>query len=316
MSYNLKGKKVWVAGHSGMVGSNIAKRLKQENCDILTTTREELDLRDQSAVYSWIQNNKPDAIFLAAAKVGGIHANNTYPADFIEQNITLQQNIIHGAHLADVEKLVFLGSSCIYPKECKQPIKEEYLLTGSLEATNEWYAIAKIAGIKMCQAYRKQFDRDYISIMPTNLYGPGDNFHPQNAHVPAALLQRFHDAKEKDLEKVDVWGTGNPLREFLYVEDMADASVFLMKNYSGYDHINVGTGTEISIRDFAQKIKEVVGFEGRIEQDTSKPDGTFRKVMDVLALNKMGWHAKTSLDDGLKLYYQWFIENIDNLREH
>ncbi len=314
MSFQLKNKTVWVAGHKGMVGGALTRRLEQENCTILTCDRSEVDLTRQDQVEAWMKEHQPNAVFVAAAKVGGIHANNTYPAQFIYQNLMIECNIIHAAHRNGVEKLMFLGSSCIYPKMCPQPMNEESLMTGPLEPTNEWYAVAKIAGIKLCQAYRKEYGDDFISVMPTNLYGSGDNFHPDNAHVPAALLQRFHNAQENGDESVVVWGTGSPKREFLYVDDMADACIYVMENYSDHEHVNIGTGEDISIKDFAQKIKDTVGFEGALVFDTSKPDGTPRKLMDVSKLTSMGWTAKTSLDDGLKNYYDWFQNNIEQLR--
>ena len=252
---------------------------------------------------------KPDVVILAAAKVGGIYANATYPVDFISDNLQIQQNVISGAQRNAVKKLLFLGSSCIYPRDCPQPIKEEYLLTSALEPTNEWYAIAKIAGIKLCQAYRKQYGCDFISAMPTNLYGPNDNFHPENSHVPAALLSRFHEAMIKGANSVNVWGTGKPCREFLHVDDLAEACLFLLQNYSGSQHINVGTGSDISIADFASLLKTVVGFEGHITFETDRPDGTPRKLLDVTNINALGWKSKIELEDGLKQYYRWYLEN-------
>jgi GDP-L-fucose synthase len=314
VAYDLSAKRVWVAGHGGMVGSAIARRLASEDCEVLTVSHEELDLRDQAMVENWITEAKPEAVFLAAAKVGGIHANNTYPVDFLYDNLVIETNIIQGAHRAGVKKLLFLGSSCIYPREAAQPITEEALLTGPLEPTNEWYAIAKIAGIKLCQAYRRQHGSDFISAMPTNLFGPGDNFHPENSHVPAGLLTRFHQAKVDGSDEVTVWGTGSPKREFLYVDDLADACVFLMKHYSGETHINVGTGADITIRDFAKLIAKTVGFEGELAFDSSRPDGMERKLLDVSRLNALGWAAPTPLEDGLKRYYHWFKENITTLR--
>ena len=314
MAYDLSGKRVWVAGHNGMVGAAIARRLASEGCEILTMGRSDLDLRSQAAVENWITEAKPEAVFVAAAKVGGIHANNTYPVDFLYDNLVIETNIIHGAHKAGVEKLLFLGSSCIYPREAAQPITEEALLTGPLEPTNEWYAVAKIAGIKLCQAYRRQHGSDFISAMPTNLFGPGDNFHPENSHVPAGLLARFHQAKVDGSDEVTVWGTGKPRREFLYVDDLADACVFLIKHYSGEMHLNVGTGSDITIRDFAKMIANTVGFKGRLAFDTSRPDGMPRKLLDVSRLSALGWTAPTSLEDGFKRYYHWFLENVTALR--
>ena len=314
LAFDLSGKRVWVAGHDGMVGAAIARRLASEACDILTVGHQDLDLRDQAAAVRWIAEARPQAIFLAAAKVGGIHANDSYPVDFLYDNLMIETNIIHGAHKAGVEKLLFLGSSCIYPREAAQPITEEALLTGPLEPTNEWYAIAKIAGIKLCQAYRRQHGCDFISAMPTSLFGPGDNFHPENSHVPAALLARFHQAKVEGSAEVTVWGTGTPRREFLYVDDLADACVFLMKSYSGETHLNVGTGSDITIDDFAQMIAKTVGFEGRLAFDTTRPDGMARKLLDVSRLNALGWTAPTPLEDGLERYYHWFLEHITALR--
>lgn len=307
MKYHLENKKIWVAGHNGMVGSAITRRLQAENCEVLTVNRADLDLTRQSDVEDWIATNKPDAIFLAAAKVGGIHANNTYPAEFLRDNLAIETNIIHAAYKNNVEKLMFLGSSCIYPKEAPQPMKEEHLLTGPLEPTNEWYAIAKIAGIKLCEAYRKQYGCDFISAMPTNLFGIGDNYHPENAHVPAAFIRRFHEAKESGAGQVEIWGTGKPLREFMYADDLADACVFLMQNYSDLGFINIGSGKEISIQDFATTIAKIVGFEGEIKNDLSRLDGTPRKLMDSSKLKAMGWKPKHSLEGGLKITYEDFL---------
>ncbi|SCA56286.1 bifunctional GDP-fucose synthetase: GDP-4-dehydro-6-deoxy-D-mannose epimerase and GDP-4-dehydro-6-L-deoxygalactose reductase [Candidatus Terasakiella magnetica] len=312
--FSLKNKKVWIAGHKGMVGSALVRRLEKEECDILTVERSEVDLTNQAQVYSWMEKNKPDLVFLAAAKVGGIHANSTYPASFIYENLMIECNIIHSAYQVGVEKLVFLGSSCIYPTKAPQPMAESALLTGPFEPTNEWYAMAKTAGIKLCQAYRLEHNCDFISAMPTNLYGIGDNFHPQNSHVPAALLARFHDAKKTNLPDVTVWGTGTPTREFLFVDDLADACVFIAESYSDHAHVNVGTGKDISIGEFAGLIKETVGYKGELVFDTSKPDGMMRKVMNVDKLTEIGWSAKTELRQGLEIYYQWFCDNIDHLR--
>ncbi len=308
MKYSLENKKVWVAGHNGMVGAAIMRRLKNEGCEVLTAERSEVDLTRQNEVETWMVENKPDAIFLAAAKVGGIHANNAYPADFIYDNLAIETNIIHAAHLQKVEKLLFLGSSCIYPKNAPQPMKEEYLLTSELEPTNQWYAIAKIAGLKLCEAYRKQYGHDFISAMPTNLFGFGDNYHPENSHVPAAFLRRFHEAKLSN-DDFTLWGTGNTLREFMYVDDLADACVFLMQNYSGDGFINIGSGKEISIMDFAKMIADIVGFKGEINTDLSKPDGTMRKLMDGSKLSAMGWSPKHSLQNALQLTYDDFCAN-------
>mgnify|MGYP006270972653 CR=1 FL=1 len=308
--YALTGKKIYVAGHRGMVGSAIVRRLEQEECEILTAGREDADLTRQNEVDQWMAKNKPDAVFLAAAKVGGIQANNTLPAEFLYDNLMIATNIIHAAYKNDVEKLMFLGSSCIYPKHAEQPMREEALLTGPLEPTNEWYAIAKIAGIKMCQAYRRQYGCDFISAMPTNLYGPGDNYHPEHSHVPAALIRRFHEAKENGDKSVTVWGTGKPLREFMHVDDLADACVFLMQHYSEEEHINIGSGQEVSIADFAEQVAGVVGFDGKLEFDTSRPDGTPRKLMDSDRLHKLGWHAKINLEAGLDNAYKAYVETV------
>ena len=317
-------KKIFVAGHRGMVGSAICRQLqKQSDTEIITRTRDELDLCDQFAVHEFMTSEKPDEVILAAAKVGGIHANNTYPAEFIYQNLQIQNNVIHAAHLNGVQKLLFLGSSCIYPREIEQPMKEEALLTDVLEPTNEPYAIAKIAGIKMCESYNRQFDRDYRSVMPTNLYGPGDNYHPENSHVVPALIRRFHEAKENNLDEVVVWGSGTPMREFLYVDDMAEASLFVhtldksayLKNTRRMlSHINVGTGIDVTIKELAETIMDVVGFAGKLIFDKSKPDGTMRKLMDVSTLRALGYIAPTSLRSGLNLAYSDFRKNGSKLR--
>ena len=310
--FNLQGKKIWVPGANGMVGSAIIRRLADEGITALATNRQAVDLLDVSQVEQFYKNNSPDIVVLAAAKVGGIHANNTYPADFIAENLQVQQNIINGAYRHSVEKLLFLGSSCIYPKECPQPIKEDYLLTGPLEPTNESYAIAKIAGIKLCQAYNRQYGCNFISAMPTNLYGQNDNFHPENSHVPAALLQRCHQAKKNNDDKITVWGTGRPCREFLHVDDLADACIFLLRHYSDDTHINIGTGQDISIADFAHLIKDTVGFTGNIEFDSARPDGTMLKRLDVSKIETLGWSSKINLTEGLKTYYQWYLANYEN----
>jgi len=309
-------KKIFVAGHRGMVGSAICRQIqKQADVEIITRTRDELDLCDQPAVHAFMKSEKPDEVILAAAKVGGIHANNTYPAEFIYQNLQIQSNVIHAAHVSDVQKLLFLGSSCIYPRAVDQPMKEEALLTGVLEPTNEPYAIAKIAGIKMCESYNRQYGRDYRSVMPTNLYGPGDNYHPENSHVVAALIRRFHEAKINKQDEVVVWGSGTPKREFLYVDDMAEASLFvhnldmetlLEATQPMLSHINVGTGTDVTITELAETVKEVVGFRGEIIFDSTKPDGTPRKLMDVNLLLNLGWKASVSLKSGLELSYADF----------
>ena len=307
MITSLTHKRIWIAGHNGMVGRALSRRLESENCDILTAN---IDLRDQAATHTWIAEHKPDIVFMAAAKVGGIEANRTQPADFIYDNIAIQTNIIHGSHLAEVEKLIFLGSSCIYPRDCPQPIRENYLMAGPLEPTNAPYATAKIAGIRMCQSYRRQYGCDFISVMPTNLYGPYDNFHPDHAHVPAALLQRFHHAKVNDEPTVTVWGTGTPMREFMHVDDLADACVFLTQHYSDEDPVNIGTEEEISIRDFATLIKDTVGYQGNIVFDTSKPDGTPRKLLDCSKIHDLGWRHSIDLQNGLNDYYQWYLNNL------
>lgn len=303
MHYDLKGKRIWVAGHRGMVGGAVVRRLEQEDCEIITAGRDVVDLVHQKAVHDWMAANKPDAIILAAAKVGGIHANNTYPVDFLYENLIMEANIIHAAHEAEVERVLFLGSSCIYPKFAEQPIREDSLLTGPLEPTNEWYAIAKIAGIKLIQAYRKQYGRDWISAMPTNLYGPGDNYDLENSHVLPALLRKFHEAKERGDKEVVVWGTGSPLREFMHCDDLADALVFLLKFYSDYDHVNVGSGIEVTIKELAETIAKIVGYEATLTWDTSKPDGTPRKLMDSGRLRELGWNNARSLEDGIGSTY-------------
>jgi len=307
MVYDLKGKKVYVAGHRGMVGSAIVRRLASEGCEILTASRADADLTRQVEVEAWMEKNRPDAVFLAAAKVGGILANDTYPADFLYENMILEANIIHAAHKVGVEKLLFLGSSCIYPKFADQPITEDALLTGSLEPTNEWYAIAKIAGIKLCQAYRKQHGHDYISAMPTNLYGPGDNFDLNSSHVMPALIRKAHDAKTEGKPEVVVWGTGTPRREFLHVDDCADACVHLMKTYSADTHVNVGYGDDVTILELTQMVCRVVGFEGAIINDLSKPDGTPRKLMSADKLRGLGWTPSIGLEDGIRSAYEAFL---------
>ncbi len=302
--------RVFVAGHRGLVGGAIVRRLQAEGADnLLLRSRTELDLTDQAQVEAFFAAEKPDYVFLAAAKVGGIHANNSYPAEFIRDNLAIQTHVIHAAWKYGVRKLCFLGSSCIYPKLAPQPLKEEYLLTGPLEPTNEWYAIAKIAGIKMCQAYRRQYSFDAISLMPTNLYGPGDNFDLNTSHVLPALIRKFHEAKERGDEQVVIWGSGTPRREFLYVDDLADAAVFLMRHYSGEDFINVGVGRDLSIRELAERVAGIVGFEGKIATDSTKPDGTPRKLMDVSRLHALGWQAYTGLDEGIAKTYRWFMAN-------
>ena len=304
--FSLEGKRVWVAGHRGLVGSAVVRRLETEACDVLTAGSQELDLRNQGAVDEWMGANRPQAIIIAAAKVGGILANATYPVDFLYDNLMIEANILHAAHRLGCEKLLLLGSSCIYPKLASQPINEDSLLTGSLEPTNEWYALAKIAGVKLCAAYRQQYGSDFISAMPTNLYGFNDNFDLSSSHVLPALLRKMHTAKVERRESVEIWGTGTPRREFLHVDDLADALVFLMKNYSAPEPINVGSGQELTIRDLAHLIAEVVGFEGRFGFDASKPDGTPRKFLDTGKLNTLGWSAKIDFRSGVEKVYGWF----------
>lgn len=307
MTYTLEGKRVWVAGHRGMVGSALVRRLERENpAEILTVTRQQVDLVNQAATARWIEETKPDAVFIPAAKVGGIVANDTYPADFLYDNLMIAANIIHACHTVGVEKLLFLGSSCIYPKFAEQPIVEEALLTGALEPTNEWYAIAKIAGIKLCQSYRRQHGDDFISAMPTNLYGPGDNYNLQTSHVIPALIRKAHEAKLAGAKSMEIWGTGSPMREFLHADDCADALVHLMKVYSDFDHVNVGSGEDLPIKELAELVMEVVGFEGELTHDLSKPDGTPRKLMSADRIRALGWAPSISLRDGLKNAYECF----------
>ena len=311
-----KNSKIYVAGHRGLVGSAIVRKLQGEGYNnLVLKTHKELDLLDANAVKNFFEKEKPDYVFQAAAKVGGILANSTQKADFIYQNLQMQNNIIHNSYIYGVKKLLFLGSSCIYPKLCPQPIKEEYLLSGYLEQTNDAYAIAKIAGLIMCKSYNEQYKTNFISAMPTNLYGYNDNFDLKNSHVLPALIRKFHDAKINKLDKVLVWGTGSPLREFLFVEDLADALIFLINNYNEDTHINVGTGEDISIKDLALIVKKIVGFEGVIEFDTTKPDGTPRKLLDVSKLNGLGWKAKTSLEEGIRLTYKWYLENYEEVNK-
>lgn len=311
-----KEDKIYIAGHRGLVGSAILRNLEKSGYNnFILRTSKELNLTSQADVNQFFEKEKPDYVFLAAAKVGGILANDTYPADFIRDNLLIQTNVINAAYRNNTKKLLFLGSSCIYPKFAPQPMKEEHLLTGELEPTNEWYAIAKIAGIKMCQAYKKQYGFNAISLMPTNLYGPGDNFNLENSHVMPALIRKFHDAKVNNFTEVEVWGTGAPKREFLHVDDMADASVFLMNTYNEADFVNVGVGEDVSIKELAELVKEVIGFEGKLTFDTSKPDGTPRKLLDVSRLNSIGWSAKTGLDKGLQDTYKWYLEHINEFRQ-
>jgi len=317
-------QRIFVAGHKGMVGSALVRQLEQDQTvELVTRDRGELNLLDQAAVQTFFKQENIDQVYLAAAKVGGIHANNTYPAEFIYENLMIEANIIHASHLAGVQNLLFLGSSCIYPKMADQPMKEESLLTGTLEPTNEPYAIAKIAGIKLCESYNRQYGCDYRSVMPTNLYGPNDNFHPENSHVIPAMMRRFHEAKEAEASDVVVWGSGKPMREFLHVDDMAAASVHVMnldnETYQAntqpmLSHINVGTGVDCTIRELAETMKQVVGFDGELAFDTSKPDGTPRKLMDVSRLKALGWEASISLESGLQQTYEWYLENQERLR--
>jgi GDP-L-fucose synthase len=309
-AYDLKGKRVWVAGHRGMVGSALVRRLVQEDCEILAATRAELDLRDAGAVREWAAAKRPQAVFLAAAKVGGIAANNAYPADFLHENLQIESAVIGAAADANVEKLLFLGSSCIYPKLAPQPIAEEALLTGPLEPTNEWYAIAKIAGIKLCQAYRRQAGCDFISAMPTNLYGPDDNFDLNTSHVVPALIRKAHEAKLANAPNLTIWGTGAPRREFLHADDCADALVHLMKTYSGESHVNVGFGEDLPVLDLARLIADIVGYQGDIVTDPSKPDGTPRKLLSSAKLHALGWRPRIGLREGLADAYAWYLANI------
>ncbi|RED16172.1 GDP-L-fucose synthase [Parasphingopyxis lamellibrachiae] len=307
--YSLKGRRVFVAGHRGMVGSAVCRRLQSEDCEIVTAGREQVDLRDQAQVRAFLADVRPQAVVLAAAKVGGIVANDSYPADFLYENLVIETNVIEAAFRNDVEKLLFLGSSCIYPKFAPQPIPESALLTGPLEPTNEWYAIAKIAGLKLCEAYRKQYGVDYISAMPTNLYGPGDNFDLTSSHVLPALIRKAHKAKEQGESGMVIWGTGSPLREFLHADDCADALVFLLKHYSDAEHVNIGSGEDITIADLARLVMEIVGFEGELEFDTSKPDGTPRKLMSDEKLKSLGWKSSIRLQQGIADVYDWWLES-------
>lgn len=308
--FSLEGKRVWVAGHKGMVGSAIVRRLQAEDCSVLVADRKTLDLTDQSGTRSWIAEKKPDVVVLAAARVGGILANDTYPVDFLHDNLVIQTNVIEGAYRAGVSKLLFLGSSCIYPKFAEQPIAEESLLTGALEPTNQWYAIAKIAGIKLCQAYRRQYGCDFISAMPTNLYGPGDNFDLKSSHVVPALIRKAIEAKERGDKEITIWGTGGARREFLYVDDCADACIHLLKTYSDESHINVGSGQDMTILELTKAICDVVGFDGAIVRDLSKPDGTPRKLMKADKLRAMGWAPTVSLKDGLQRTLDWYCRTV------
>ncbi|MXO86765.1 NAD-dependent epimerase/dehydratase family protein [Altererythrobacter aurantiacus] len=308
--YDLSGKRIYVAGHRGMVGSALLRRLESEDCEVLTSPRS-LDLRAQDAVFRWFEENRPDAAIIAAAKVGGILANSTYPAQFLYDNLTIAANTVEAAHRTKTGKLLFLGSSCIYPREAPQPMSEEVLLTGPLEPTNEPYAIAKIAGVKLCEAYRREYGSDFISAMPTNLYGPGDNYDLQNSHVLPALIRKAHEAKRDEAERLVVWGSGTPLREFLHVDDLADACVFLLRHYSGERHVNVGSGQEIAIVELARLVAEVVGFGGAIVCDSNKPDGTPRKLLDTSMINGLGWLATISLREGIASAYSDFLAKFD-----
>ncbi len=311
-SFDLSGKRVWVAGHRGMAAAAIARRLASEHCEIVTAARSELDLLRQADVHTWLAEQKIDAVFLAAATVGGIMANTTRPAEFLYENLVIETNVIHAAKCAGVKKLLFLGSSCIYPRMAEQPMKEEALLTGALEPTNEWYAIAKIAGIKLCAAYRRQYGCDFVSVMPTNLYGPGDRYDAENGHVVAALIMKIHAARMANSPAVELWGSGTPTREFLFTEDLADACVFVMKNYSEELFLNVGTGREMTILELAESIARVAGWKGAFTFDRSKPDGMPRKVMDVSRLQGLGWSAQTPFDDGIRQAYDWYVARVAN----
>ncbi|MCR5723000.1 MAG: GDP-L-fucose synthase [Lachnospiraceae bacterium] len=310
-----KTDKIYVAGHRGLVGSAIVRNLESKGyTNIVKRTHKELDLTNQAAVYDFFAQEKPDVVVLAAAKVGGINANNTTPAEFAYENMQIQCNVINAAHVNKVKKLLFLGSTCIYPRMAPQPIPEDALLTGPLEVTNEAYAIAKISGLEMCKFYKRQYGDDFISCMPTNLYGPHDNYDLSGSHVMPAMIRKFHDAKVKGEKSVELWGTGSPLREFLYVDDMADACVFLLENYSGEQHVNIGTGKEVSIKELAETVKKTVGYEGEIVWNTDMPDGTPRKLTDVTKLHNLGWTHKVELEEGVKLAYDWFKENVDTAR--
>ena len=311
--FKLHGKKIWVAGHNGMVGKAVVRLLEKKNCEILTSDRHSLDLTIQKDVNQWVAHNKPDVVIICAAKVGGILANYSHPAEFLYKNLMIEANIIHASYENHVNKLLFLGSSCIYPKHAEQPMKETSLLTGPLEETNEWYALAKIAGIKLCQAYRTQYGSDFISAMPTNLYGPYDNFDLKSSHVLPALMRKTYEARINNQNEIKVWGTGEPLREFMHVDDCADGIIFLLENYSDLSHVNIGTGEEISIRELIQMIKSIVGFNGAIEFDTTKPDGMPRKLLDTSMINSLGWESKIDMDSGLLATYDWYLENYQEV---
>ena len=313
--FDLRGKRIYVAGHTGLAGSAIVRRLASEGCEVLTAKREDLDLTQQDATEKWIATAKPDAVFLAAARVGGIYANDAFPADFLADNLAIAVNVLRAALAVKVKKLMFLGSSCVFPRNAPQPMTEDLLLTGALEPTNEWYAVAKIAGLKLAEAYRRQFGADFVSVMPTNLYGPGDNYHPENSHVPAALIRRFHEAKMKGAGEVVVWGTGKPKREFLAADDLGDACIFVMKHYSGDGFLNVGTGHEVSIEEFARLVAEIVGYRGKLVFDTNRPDGPPRKLLDISKISALGWTAKTPLRVGLQAAYNDFLARGADVRE-
>jgi GDP-L-fucose synthase len=307
--FDLAGKRVFVAGHNGMAGSAIVRRLAREPCELLVAERRELDLTRQEPTEHYLMSARPDVVVMAAGRVGGILANDRYPVDFLAENLAMELNCIRASHRAGVRKLLFLGSTCVYPKFAEQPMREDQLLAGALEPTNQWYAVAKIAGIKLCEAYRRQHGADFVAVMPTNLYGPGDNYHPEHGHVVAALIRRFHEAKAAGAPEVVVWGTGTPRREFLYVDDFADACVFVLKNYSSDQIINIGAGEDLTIAEFARTVADVVGYGGRIAYDASKPDGTPRKLVDVSRLSALGWKARTPLREGLAEAYQDFLTN-------
>jgi GDP-L-fucose synthase len=310
--FELRGKRVFVAGHRGMVGSALVRRLTSEDCEVLTVPRQSVDLRDQSAVNAWFAQHRPQTVFMAAATVGGIYANDTRPGDFLFDNLAIATNVTDAAYRSDVEKLMFFGSTCIYPRLAPQPMPEDALLTGPLEPTNEWYAVAKIAGLKLCEAYRRQHGRDFVSVMPTNLYGPGDNFDPLSSHVLPALLRRISEAAHAGRATVEIWGSGEPRREFLHVDDLADAAVFLMRNWSEDQHINIGCGSDVSIAELARLIARIVGFDGDFVFDRSKPDGTPRKLVDVAKLTALGWRPRIDLEPGIRDVYRWYLDNKAN----